>query len=610
MKAEIKELLFSRNNCSVATVQKMLADKAIDRQELTAVLGEAIADDLINESTQGVAFSMQPGGIYDFNKLSNLVVLWGARSSGKTSVIASLLTLEGMTPIEPKGADTNSQEIQSRLKAMTNVFSKREGYQRLPNMSSPLVETYHARYKKGMRNYQLTFVEASIDNWIHVNELLEVNSRQIHIFCIDCRQDIDAQVADHKRVTELLIQAGHLQEAVGIYVLVTKADLMNAPELYWDNAAQTLVTTSMAADFWRLIRNKCKEVNIYNEQPVVCSVGDFVLKDYAKLKQDHTRRLCEDFILPKCEHNRWGFARLLNFGSKKMAVTVALLALAVLGVAGYLVHSALSKPPTRAFLPYDYPTNFIADVQRSLSSGTDYESACDNYTRLRIDLDAEHGIRLKDKSPLLPEASFNRCDTELSNAFASIMNAKMQAFFGSSDWSSDSEFMNRAMSQLRELNTHRNHLDQTNANDCQQYYDYLVCYRDSIKYVLTNCYNCETLGDVNHIVRVAQRWQGEYPFRNDVSVNDMLYEAPYDAYSSCTNSFVNKGDVLIESYNSWSPFRAFYPGTVSDLESSLGTLLNDASSLLDMIDDGDSEYQPIRDKLYNLIERIQGALED
>ena len=75
MKAEIKELLFNRNNCSVATVQKMLADKAIDRQELSAVLGEAIADDLINESTQGVAVSMQPGGIYDFNKLSNLVVL-------------------------------------------------------------------------------------------------------------------------------------------------------------------------------------------------------------------------------------------------------------------------------------------------------------------------------------------------------------------------------------------------------------------------------------------------------------------------------------------------------------------------------------------------------
>ena len=610
MKAEIKELLFSRNNCSVASVQKMLADKAIDGQELTAVLGKAVADDLLNESTQGVAVSMQPGGIYDFNELSNLVVTIYSEKAKILVQNYSNLTLEDMTPIEPKGADTNSQEIRTRLKAMTNVFSHEAGYQRLPNMSSPLVETYHARYKKGMRNYQLTFVEASIENWIHVNELLEVNSRQIHIFCIDCRQDIDAQVADHKRVTELLIQAGHLQEAVGVYVLVTKADLMNAPELYWDNAAQTLVTTSMAADFWRLIRNKCKEVNIYNEQPIVCSVGDFVLKDYAQLKHDHTLRLCEDFILPKCEHNRWGFAKILKLGSKKMAVAVALLALVALGVAGYLVHNAISKPPTRAFVPYDYPSHFIADVEHSLSSGVDFESACDNYTRLRSDLDIEHGIRLKDKSQLLPEASFNRCDTELSNAFASIMNSKMQAFFGSSDWSSDSEFMNRAMSKLSELNTHRNHLDQTNANDCQQYYDYLVCYRDSIRYILTNCNDCKTLGDVNRVVRLAERWQGEYPYRNDVSVNDMLNEAPYDAYSSCTDSFVKKGDPLIESYNTWWPFRAFYPGTVSDLESSLTTLWEEASSLLDMIDDDDSEYQPMRDKLYDLIVRIQVAIED
>ena len=608
MKAEIKELLFSRNNCSVATVQKMLADKAIDRQELSAVLGEAIADDLINESTQGVAVSMQPGGIYDFNKLSNLVVLWGARSSGKTSVIASLLTLDGMTPIEPKGADTNSQEIRSRLKAMTNVFSKREGYQRLPDMSSPLVETYHARYKKGMRNYQLTFVESSIDNWIHVNELLQVNSRQIHIFCIDSRQDIDAQVADHKRVTELLIQAGHLQEAVGVYVLVTKADLMNAPELYWDNAAQTLVTTSMAADFWRLIRNKCKEANIYNEQPVVCSVGDFVLKDYAQLKQDHTRRLCEDFILPKCEHNRWGFARLLNFGSKKMAVTVALLALAVLGVAGYLVHSALTTPPERAFMPYDYPTNFIADVEHSLSSGTDYESACDNYTRLRVDLDTEHGIRLKDKSPLLPDATYNRCDTELSNAFARIMNSKMQAFFGSSDWSSDSAFMYKAMSQLRELNTHSNHMDHTIANECQQYLDYLVCYRDTVRHLLNNCYHCETLGDVDRVINSAERWQGEYPFRNDDTVNDRLYDVPYAAYRSCTDAFITKKNNLMSRFN--DPFIWFSPNKVEETNSALSDLLDDANSLRDKIDEEDSKYEDVISDLYDLIEEIQYFFED
>ena len=611
MKAEIKKILFSRNNCTVAAIQDLLAEKVIDTRELSAVLGDDIAGNLCNLSTHGVAASIQPGGIYEDYDSGNLIVLWGARSSGKSSVIASLLTLEGMTPVLPKGRDNNSQDIASRIQSMTGMFSREDGYQRLLSMDSPLVETYHARYRKGMRNYPLTFVECGIENWIHVNELLAANSRQIHLFCIDCRQDIDAQVADHKRVTELLIRAGYLQQASGVYVLVTKADLMNVPELYWDNAVQTLVTTSMASGFWRLIRNKCKEAYIYNEQPVACSVGDFVLKDYAQLKHDHTRRLCEEYILPKCEHNHWGLFKLLKLGSKKMAVAIAMLALVLLGVAGYFVLNAIDTPPTRTLLPYDYSADFSADVRNSLASGTPYASASDNYTRLRIDLEAEHGIRLKDKTPLLPDSVYNRCDKKLCNAFAEIMKTKMQVFFENGNWSSDTEFINKALSQLRELNNHRHNLNKENASDCQQYRDYLVCYTDTIKKVIDMAYDCTSLSDVKYVVGAAERCADRYPYSNDIPLNDELSDAAYGAYSSCTNLFVSQGNDLISSYSNWKNFSWFDRDRVAELASSMKKLRDEAESLLEHMreHDKDSQYEDIISKLNTLIEDLNNAFD-
>lgn len=621
MKAEIKKILFSRNNCTVAAVQDWLAEKVIDSRELTAVLGDDVAGNLCNLSTHGVAVSIQPGGIYEGYDTGNLVMLWGARSSGKSSIIASLLTLEGMTPVLPKGSDNNSRDIGNRIQSMTKMFAREDGYQRLSGMDSPLVETYHARYRKGMRSYPLTLVECGIENWIHVNELLAANSRQIHLFCIDCRQDIDAQVADHKRVTELLIQAGYLQQATGVYVVVTKADLMNAPELYWDNAVQTLVTTSMASGFWRLIRNKCKEAYIYNEQPVACSVGDFVLQDYARLKHDHTRRLCEEYILPKCEHTHWGVFRLLKWGSKKMAVAVAVLALVLLGVAGYFVLNAIDQPPTRALLPYDYPAHFTADVVKSLSKGTDYASASDNYTRLRIDLDAEHGIRLKDRSPLLPDAVYNRCDKKLCNAFADIMKTKMQVFFENGNWSSDAEFINKALSQLGELNSHRSNMNQENASDCQQYRDYLVCYMDTIKKVIDMSYECTSLSDVKRVVGVSERCAGKYPYSNDMYLNDQLKDAAFGAYSSCTNHFVIQGNDLISSYNNWKYFSLNHAWSVlsgndsargTELISSIKKLKDEAESLREHMREHDqgSQYGDFINKLNTLISDLDKALSD
>lgn len=608
MKAEIKKILFSRNECSVAMVQQMLDSKAIDSRELSAVLDSAIAESLMGELTRGVNATISQGGTYDGPDHSNLIFLWGARSSGKSSVIASLLTLPGMTPLLPKSADADN--IKYRIKAMTNMFSRQDRYQRLLAMDNPLLEAYHARYKKGMRNYHLTLVEAGVENWVTANTLLSQNSRQVHLFLIDCRQDIDIQVAAHKQVTQLLISAGYLQQASGVYVVVTKADLMNAPAPYLENAVQTLVTTSMASDFWRMVRNKCKETHIYNEQPVVCSVGDFALTDYARLNNSHTQRLCDEFIIPKCEHLHWGLAWLLKLGSKKMAVAVAICALALLGALGYKFLNGLNTPPTQELAPYDYVSNFLSEVSADLSEGTDYASASDSYALLRIDLDAEHGIRLQDRSALLGDKDYNRCDSKLCNAFAGILTSKVEVFFESNDWSSDSAAMHKFTSQLGELKGHYRNMRADNVNQCKRYMNYLVCYRDSIKGVIKMCDNCKSLSDVQRVVGLAKRWADEYPYNNDSELKEALDEASYAAFSSCADYYYTQGDDLLDDYYDKKPFRIIYPSTVAQLESSIMKLKEQADELREEIIDSDDEnYYEILEYLDEIISRLNNAID-
>ena len=215
MKAEIQKILFSRNQCSVADVKEMLTQGAIEAGELAAVLGKDVADGVTAEARAPQPEVLSHGGIYAGPDQSNLVVLWGRPSSGKTSIIGSLLSLEGMTAITPQGADSDSQAIRSRIESLTRVFGNCNTYQRLPEMPSSPVEVYHARYRKGWRSYDLSLAEASLDGWWDMDRMLKTCYRQIHLFVIDCRQDIDEQVRDHQRVTDLLMRGGYLQQADG-----------------------------------------------------------------------------------------------------------------------------------------------------------------------------------------------------------------------------------------------------------------------------------------------------------------------------------------------------------------------------------------------------------
>ncbi len=541
MKPELKNLLYSRHTYSIGAIKEMVSNKVVVQEELAALLGSSIASDLLRLS-QVAPKQLPAGGLYAGPKQSNIITLWGVPSSGRTSVIASLLSLEGMTPIKPVGSDDTARKMRSKIKDMCNVFQCQNRYQALPEMGSGSPEIYHAKYHHQWHSYNLSFLKASLEDWDEVNQVLDSNQRQIHIFCIDCRQDIDMQVEVHKQVIERL--SNHLSQAAGVYVLVTKCDLMNCPELYLNNAAQTLVTASSASGLWRLIRNKCKTNLIYNEQPIVCSVGDFILTDYAQLSSKYTQQLCDKFIIRKCEHNHWGLVKLLKMGSKGMAALLFLLIVALAGLGVYKVFSMLGGDPTDPVKPFIYTSKFERDVDLYLNANAIYESASQDYDSLRLDLEVEGDIKTTDGQLVLPVTDYNRCDTKLSNAFSIIMTKRMQTFFSSNTWSQDSDFMPKALVRLNELYRHRDHIDE-GKDSVLRYRAYLLCYRDSVTKVINIMDSCKSINSVDFVVRVAKRWAGEYPFSNDTHLDNSLKNAPRHAFKSCAERFEEKAEPLL-----------------------------------------------------------------
>lgn len=614
MKPELKNLLYSRHTYSVGAIKEMVSKGVVDQEELTALLGSSIASDLLR-SSQVMPEPLAVGGLYDGPKQSNLITLWGVPLSGRTSVIASLLSLNGMTPIKPVGSDETARNMRSKIKDMCNKFQCQNRYQVLPEMSSGSPEIYHAKYHHRWRSYYLSFLKACLEDWDEVNQVLDSNQRQIHIFCIDCRQDIDMQVEQHKQVIERL--SNHLSHAAGVYVLVTKCDLMNCPELYLDNAAQTLVTASSASGLWHLIRNKCKTNLIYNEQPILCSVGDFILKDYAQLSSKYTQQLCDEYIIPKCEHNHWGLVKLLKMGSKGMAALLLILVVSLAGYGLYTVFSMLGGDPTDPLKPFIYTSSFGRDVDHSLKANAIYESACHVYDSLRRDLEVEGNIKTTDGKLVLPVTDYNRCDTKLSNAFSIIMTKRMQAFFSSNTWSQDSAFMPKALVRLNELYRHRDHIEE-GKDSVMRYRTYLLCYRDSVRKAINIMDSCKSIYDVDAVVKVAKRWAGEYPFRNDTNLDISLKNAPRHAYKSCAERYEKNAEILLRKNDNNGKWERYYLSSDEYVRNKAN--IEGIKSLRDKVrdlygrvdadnqDDQDYQYERLKNDLEELYKKLDNEL--
>lgn len=579
MKDQIKNILFNRYQVTSGNVLEWLSQNSVTQEELEGVMGKSIVADLLRTSE---ASTIASGGVYKAPAQNNLIVFWGVPGSGKTSVIASLLSLDGVRPILPTGYEWT--DIDLRFHELIGIFKNKDTYQQLPTVEAAPVETYHAVYKKNCRKYNLSFIEARPNCWEYANNLLKANEKQIHIFCLDCSQDISSQVAEYNEVLGLLTANGYLNNAAGVYVLVTKSDQLNAPEPYLDNAAQTLITASHASSLWRHIRNACKKTYIFNEQPIIYSNGDYALKDFAKLSSVHAQRLFDEFIIPKCEHKHWGLVRLLKMGSRTMAYTVIAFLIPFLGLTGYGLFQVMHNDESPCLSPYDYKTHFIQSVEQQLSANANYDDASEAYETLRSDLNVETALLQNEGGKVLAEADAKECDSKLTNAFSVILSLKLETQFHS-NWTQDQELLKKTRSQLQDLKSHSEQLESMSINEINKYLSYYDTYDDIKTFINSSCHKCTNVDDVRNAESRVSEWN-KYPFDSDTELTRKLKTALLDACYSSGNYYLWFKHVI-------------HSESFSNLMDELWDLVDIYETIIEDVDPDDEKY-------YEQLHELQG----
>ena len=226
------------------------------------------------------------------------VVFWGCPSCGKTSAICALLSLEGMS-----------------IDAATTQHPS-------PTTQHPSPTTYvNAIHKPAWWTPRrpFTFVEVPLTGKTLPDVDLNRQLSQVHLLCIDCRQDLDMQVGRLTPVLRHLSFERYLDVTSALRILIMKADLLNTPEGFRQDCAQSLVTAQLPR-FWSdvqasLLRHrmlKPAEVRKALWQPIAFSAGEAA--DVPDASQSgipfipdsqSAQHLFQDVIRPRCLRRQW-----------------------------------------------------------------------------------------------------------------------------------------------------------------------------------------------------------------------------------------------------------------------------------------------------------------
>jgi hypothetical protein len=540
MQETIKKIVFNPCAYSMEDIRGMLDKGEVSREGILRVLGSEAVGRILElpekDLPAGDVWEVGNGKMDDATQ----VVIWGIPDSGKTMVIASLLSLPGMQVTYP-----DAPSLRERIGRMIDLFAKEGVLHPIPRDRGAQKEMYHAVYRKNWRGkaYPITFVEATIPTNIPVDvtTYARKDCSQIHVFCIDCRQDVQMQVRQLLSVTDGLKQLGYLAQTDGAYALVTKTDLMNVPEAFVDNAAQTLVTKGMP-DLWRNIQDICYDNQIYNALPIPFSVGRFVLRDLAYLHAGGAETFLHEALLPKCQPRRGLIGKMLSIGRWWQAAIIGVLLACAIGWGGYKAFEMLTAPPTAPMLPYDYKTAF-KEEEYGLAKMS-YKEACQLYGQLRKDLEAESSLHTVTGENVLSEEDIRYCDSTLTNDFARVLNAKCNRLLESSHWSEDTETLHQLSSKLGDLLGHDDVLED---RDIRSYKNYIDDYFEYVRPLIKKSKVCKKIRDVDYVENNWLQWR-KYPYTNDLDVRIGIRDAEQNAYESCARFYSEKVDSIIRLY--------------------------------------------------------------
>ena len=538
----IRDIVFTPQSHSLHAIKKYAADSQ-NRKQLASVFGNKLLNEMLNSNCES---TIPNGGLYKTEQDSNLVVFWGMPYSGRTSAIFSLLTQKGFRIHLPQ-----NQSISDRIKQIRTIFKSKKAVF-MPDLSKDDVsEIYHATYRSWLlgRSYNISFFKPQKDYNTNkdVLDILNRHHEQIHVFCVDCGKydkDIsylEEQVNYHEGVIKFLDSHGFLKQCNAIYLLVTKSDLMNVPDIYEENAAQTFVTSGIP-DFWHKIKNVCYDKDIYDVQPIVFSIGNFILEDFTRIDADYGKIFLEESILPKCQPKPNFIEKILSMGKAKHAPKLISVVLLLVTIGIIWVWNAIVPPPEQKVVAFDYAKTFM-EQEKGLK-GLSYEKGTKLYQTLREDLKTESSLHQVQGGMVLPDSTIHQCDSILTNDYSIILNKELERLFASKKWTADEYFLRKIDTQVTELTSHA----LLKATAIKDYHDYINNYFHYIKPLLQKSTKCCSVQEVRSTSSKALQWN-KHPYNKDTQLNRKLSEVKSNAYKSCADHYRNTANNRIKDYN-------------------------------------------------------------
>lgn len=322
---------------SAGEIREILLNNDISIQDLiNRGVNEEVAQFIQDNNVDPIAMDL--GEIPDYVPDGYTeVYLWGMPGSGKTVALSGILTSATRKGI----IDTKPGPGYDFMSKLQNLFLNK--YSVLPEPTSTDKLQYlpfQLFADKNNRPRNIALIELSgeayegfdkklrgIDN-IHSSfykllELLKSNNRKIHFFFID--YGAGNKILAGKNVTQSQLFESAMkyidnekiftQSTNGIYVVLTKSDLMDVPESEWDSSAIDYLKNDGYLNGMNNLKRICEKRDINNKKLLIepFSTGEIYFRHIAKFNETYTNRIV-DILIEKTipQKSRW-----LNFLTKR-----------------------------------------------------------------------------------------------------------------------------------------------------------------------------------------------------------------------------------------------------------------------------------------------------
>lgn len=555
MNKTLHELISNPNAASSEEVRNMLQNETITATELTSVLGRSVVNELTKQGQQQVTLEDIEGNILlkDYDEFTQ-VYIWGQSKSGKTSVLGALATAIKTEYILV--SCTNKGKSKQRLEKLTQYFSSTQRHYRPlvdENVRASQVYQIECHRREGLtkKTYPLTLIEANIDHttlvWNDINIFLKKPNNKIHIFCFDCSLPPLQQKEQARKFLELMDKLREkkvLETSVGIYVLVTKTDLMlRVPVEHRVNTAQTLITAGQQ-QLWQTIVNACYQMDIYDSTPIPFSIGDSILRDLIRPDLSNAIDLLERPILLKSQPRLNWLQRLLRKGNSTTTAVIVAFVVGMAGYGAYKVLDSLPTAPTESAKVYNFTADFLAREKKLIAKETDYLRAEKAYQDLNWELLVEQNI-LNSYGDSLKDVSLE-CRNRLDNDFASKVINRYKYIYSTSTWAENTA-AKEVTNQARQL-INRGYVAAAQTDSIDRYVGYLN-ELPKAKAVIARSKQCYTWDDVQYVQNNHRKYL-KYPYDNDRYLKPELANCIRNAYESYASHLIYRANRARNDYNS------------------------------------------------------------